>query len=426
MCRRRPGPRCSDHAKQYLAKAKARLRRLQQEEPTPATLAKIERAEAAVRANEASYRNTPAYQSSLEERHQNLVERIERDGGTWKPSTQKRRDRERRELERRIEYAKRSRLGSRAAARGQNSHTTTGIKGVASMATLASYANAEAVVAAGRGDANVRDQRGKMRPAAMVAADAQKMREQYGPAWENAMDELKRNGLVLPTSAENYETTYHRGLEPQFSIAPKNRMTGSFTTRSGKVSMTPVGEQYVSRTRIHDHNGITHEASYSMSVTQGDDGKWYVSTSIRGASALYGNNAAQDSMTINARGSLLSSGARQWSTRRAIACESREAAEAELRRKITVMESRDDGVSDPMMAVVVSRFGTASMNRAIRQGKPLSPFNLDGGKNATQTAGTGRIVDFEKIRAEREAREKAEKKAKSAASQSKPKGRKQK
>lgn len=392
MCRRYPGPRCSkatlgyyNRAKSYLADAIAR----------GADESIIRRYEASVAANAVKVHNTPAYEKSLREAaveaatHAPLVRNaITRSGYLAKAQR----------LDDLADMVRRDRLDSRASVRNETLASWTTTKLVPDVDGRMvekvsehemSYAQAASLYNAALLDTSVtRGVDGNMAPAKAVRAIELDEHQQA------ALDRFTQEGFkVRPRVSADFANTYHVGMEPDFRSASKGRIPQ--TVRVGGEAVPAVlvqgSKPRTTTIRVHDDNGLTHEAKVTVATLKGADGKYHTVARMVGSSALFGNRAAQDGMESHARGALLKTDAPHWTRTMVLSSGTQKraqlAAENKELAKLTVSDTyRPNG----HLAHVVANLGTQSINRRVRRGEPISQTTLDLDMNYAQTSSRGK------------------------------------
>lgn len=395
MCRKYPGPRCSGATIRFMNAAKDRLdAAIEQGAPE----SRIERLKAAYASHVIKYQNTPAYEKSLYKEADDLSEKA---ATSKSPTTKKGYENAAEAARNRGQYLRGTRIASRQAARSEtlgqwkekvNYTDDNGnvrereVKREMSVAQAASYYNAGV-----SGNTNARNQQGNI-------TSAEKVRDHYAslsPKQKELVQRFEKEGFpVRDRSNWDFSNSYHEGMSPKFHEAPKSYVPRKVKVGGEKKDVTLVeGTKPMTTTvRLHDDNGLTHEAKVTISTVTDGEGNFYNVARFNGASALYGNRASQDAMDASARGSLLKTDAPHWehnivlsegTVKREQVRESRRFA-----RRYTKDVGKESGGNisrvSGELGNVISKIGTASINRRVRRNEPIMHSTLERTRNYNQ------------------------------------------
>ncbi len=398
MCRKYPGPRCSGATIKFMTAAKARLDAAIANDASEEVIA---RRTAAYNAHVIKYQNTPAYEESIRAEAAKSAKLAE---ASKSPTTKKGWMNVEDACKARADAVRNARLASRESARSEvigKWKTTTRNPDTGetrthnhemSVAQAASYYNAGI-----SGNTNARNAKGNITTAENVRESAKSL----SPKEKELVDKFKKDGFpIRERSNWDFSRSYHAGMEPNFHKAPASYAPQKLRIDGEKrdVHLVEGSSPTTTTIRLHDDNGLTHEAKVTLSTVQDDDGKFYTVARFNGASALYGNRASQDAMDASGAGSLLRTDAPHWE--RTIVLGSGTVKREETRRTQRFVRdfTREEGKETKAGRVsgklgnVISKLGTTAINRKVRRNEPIMHSTLDLTSNYAQTSSTRRAA----------------------------------
>lgn len=402
MCRKYPGPRCSGATRKFMVAAKDRLdNAIAGGVDGP----RIERLRAAYASHRAKFHNTPEYEKQVladADKAEALSKTVK------SPASAKGYLNQAERLRKQADYLRGARLASRASARSETLATwketypvadpNGGTKMVTSrremsVAQAASYYNASV-----SGSANARNALGNISRAKTIRDSY----EDLSPKQKELVEKFKKTGFPIRDHSKwDFSNSYHSGMEPNFHAAPKSFVPRTVKDSEGRkvpVTLTPGSSPKTTTVRLHDDNGLTHEAKVTIASVTDGDGKFYTVARFNGASALYGNRASQDSMDASDRGALLATDAPHWEYTQVLDEGSikRDSVRSSSRyvRKFTADFGKEQGTGQSRISgdlgSAISKLGTRSINRRVRRDEPIMHSSLELTKNYSQTSKANR------------------------------------